>query len=351
MGRLAVFKYFLFLMLVAQFVATGFTIFGLLGQYADPARNTAMAMLVYILPLLVVINLILMIYWLFRKRWILGGLAAVTVLCCIPHLLGIWQPSLFSSADNTKHGIRIATYNVAKFGREVSGFIAEDILTEMKNQNVDILCLQEYLDDSGERRNSERYGEYFQHMKRGKADMVIFSRYPIRDSQTIEFGNTHNSGMWADIDINGRRVRVVNVHMQTTGISRTLRDIGKMEQQGADVEENAIIRAVYGNYMHGMAVRARQADGVAEEISRSPHPVILCGDFNDIPNSYVYHKLLGNLVDGFKECGTGWMYTFRGKKRFRIDYIFHDESITGINYYKQDLTYSDHLPVFMTIVL
>ena len=29
----------------------------------------------------------------------------------------------------------------------------------------------------------------------------------------------------------------------------------------------------------------------------------------------------------------------------------HDESIKGISYYKTDLTYSDHFPVFMKIAL
>jgi endonuclease/exonuclease/phosphatase family metal-dependent hydrolase len=60
--------------------------------------------------------------------------------------------------------------------------------------------------------------------------------------------------------------------------------------------------------------------------------------------------MLGNLVDGFKECGHGFMYTFRGgQKIVRIDYIFHDQSLKGMDYYKYDLTYSDHFPVFMKL--
>ena len=73
------------------------------------------------------------------------------------------------------------------------------------------------------------------------------------------------------------------------------------------------------------------------------------GDFNDVPYSYIYNTMLGNMVDGFKECGNGWMYTYRGKKPVRIDYIFHDESLKGITYYRTDLSYSDHYPVFMKI--
>ena len=55
---------------------------------------------------------------------------------------------------------------------------------------------------------------------------------------------------------------------------------------------------------------------------------------------------------GFKECGAGWMYTYRSKnKPVRIDYIFHDQSIKGISYYKTQLTYADLFPFFMKIAL
>ena len=60
----------------------------------------------------------------------------------------------------------------------------------------------------------------------------------------------------------------------------------------------------------------------------------------------------GNLVDGFKECGKGFMYTMReGMKRVRIDYIFHSDNMEGVYYYKHEASYSDHLPVFMRLNL
>ena len=59
--------------------------------------------------------------------------------------------------------------------------------------------------------------------------------------------------------------------------------------------------------------------------------------------------MLSGMVDGFKECGNGWMQTYRGKKAVRIDYIFHDKAFKGISYYTKELTYSDHKPVFMQI--
>ena len=101
-----------------------------------------------------------------------------------------------------------------------------------------------------------------------------------------------------------------------------------------------------------MMVRAGQAERIVNDLrmdSEKDYSLVICGDFNDVPYSYVYNTMLGDLVDGFKECGSGWMYTFRGRKSVRIDYIFHDKSVSGLTYYKLDLSYSDHYPVLMKV--
>ena len=225
----------------------------------------------------------------------------------------------------------------------------QDILSEMKRNNVDVFCVQEYSDVSGDKKNSTFYADYFPYMVKGKDDMMIFSRFPIRDHKTIAFEQTNNSAMWADIDFNGKLVKVFNIHLETTGFNRTLHVATKMAAHGQNIESNQLIHAIYGNYTMGMIIRAGQAITVANECRMSNLPNIVCGDFNDIPYSFVYNTVLGDMVDGFKECGSGWMRTYRGNKAARIDYIFHDEKLEGITYYKTDLNYSDHYPIFMKL--
>ena len=364
MGKLAVYRYFALMFLIISIVVMVFTFAGLFGGDVDPVGNTAMAMLVYILPVLIVLNVLLTIYWLIRRRWKYIAIPIVPILCCIPYMGTLFQlRSQPSEADvDAQNGIKIATYNVLSFGRETSGFKAEDILAEMKRQKVDIFCIQEYEDVSGDKKNSNKYKEYFPYMVMGQKDMVIYSRYPIKESKNLSFGDmemaegltktTNNSAMWANIDVKGKVIKVINAHLETTGFNRTLHQAGKMIKQGRKMENNRLVEAIYGNYTHGMTIRAGQARLVANEIATSKVPCIVCGDFNDVPYSYTYNTMLGNLVDGFKECGSGFMYTFREpKKPFRIDYIFHDESMEGITYYTKEITYSDHLPVFMKIAL
>ena len=351
MGKLAIHKYFSFLFLIATVLMACFTFAGLFGGSANPVKSTAMAMLVYVLPVLVLANVLLLVYWLVRRRWHWAAIPLVTLLCCIPYCGTLVQPRTHNAEADTKAGLKIATYNVAMFGRETTGFIALDILSHMKKHKVDVLCLQEYNDVSGDKLNSDSYKEYFPYMSVGRHDMVVYSRYPITGSKTMEFDQTNNSAMWADIDVKGKTVRVFNVHLETTGFNRTLHNAAKLQLQGAKVSDSRIVNAVYGNYMLGMIGRAGQANIVANEQRMSDEPCIVCGDFNDVPYSYVYNTMLGNLVDGFRECGHGFMYTFRGSKKVRIDYIFHDEQFKGLTYYKQELTYSDHYPVFMKLEL
>ena len=329
-----------------------FTFFALFGGNYDPTYSTLMALLVYILPLLIIGNAVVLVFWLIRRRWHWAAIPAVTILFCIPYIGTLYQPGWFSSSDESKAGIKIASYNVAMFGRELTGFKAEDILSEMKRQKVDIFCIQEYMEVNGGKNNTESYKDYFGYYAKGRSDMMIFSRYPIKQSKTTEFDQTNNSTMWADIDVNGKVFRVFNVHLETTGINRSLHQAAKLRAKGSNIEDNAIIKAIYGKYTLGMIARAGQSRMVAQEIHESEYPVIVCGDFNDVPYSYTYNIVKGDLVDGFKECGKGYMSTFKGgNKKVRIDYIFHDESLTGENYYKLDLSYSDHDPVLMKIAL
>lgn len=351
MGKLAVYKYVAMMFLVLQLIVSAYTFMGLFGGDVNPAGNMARAMVVYILPILIVANFLLLIYWLVRKRWLFAILPLVTILCCIPYMGTLVQ---FGSTDerigDAQKGLKVATYNVARFNRETSGFLAQDILAEMKRHKVDVFCIQEYMETSGDIKNTTSYKEYFPYVALAGKDVVIFSRYPIKKMKPFLFEDSNQAGMYADIEVNGEKIRIFNVHLESTGINRTMYKAGKLEAEGYDVSKNRVFNAIYGNYSLGMMFRAAQANIIANEVRSSEIPCIVCGDFNDVPYSYVYKTMLGNLVDGFKECGRGgYMGTYRGKKNVRIDYIFHSETFKGLNYYKTELTYSDHYPVFMKL--
>ena len=181
--------------------------------------------------------------------------------------------------------------------------------------------------------------------------MATFSRYPIKDSAPIEFPASANGAMWMDIDVNGQIFRIYNVHLETAGAHHVYYRANMMEEDGYNVQGNRLLEAIYGTYTVGMIKRAGQANILAMHIRDCKYPVILAGDCVDVPYSFVYNTLKGELSDGFKEGGSGWMHTLRGKTPLRIDYIFHDKNYDCVSYYMKELSYSDHYPVFMKIAL
>src|SRR5574344_1612716 len=180
MSKLAVKKYFSFMFISVTILVMFLTFVGLYGGDVNPAGNTARALLCFALPVLIICNTALLLYWPCFRKWLWG----------------------------IKTGITIATYNVGSFGQEASGYIAEDGLSVMKNEKVDILCMQEYYDSEGEVSNSVNFRKYFPYMAIGNQDMVIFSRYPIKESKAIVFEQSNNSALWADINIKGKVVRL-----------------------------------------------------------------------------------------------------------------------------------------------
>ena len=145
----------------------------------------------------------------------------------------------------------------------------------------------------------------------------------------------------ADVRINNQYIRVINNHFETTSVN-AYRGIITAPGKSLKVRVKAVkdlILKMKSNYQK----RVEQADTIRAEIERSPYPGLVCGDFNDTPASYTYHRTREDLVDGFRDCGSDYQYTFRQLYRlWRIDYVFYSESLKGQDCFSPDVSYSDH---------
>lgn len=353
MGRLAVYKFAYFLSIIFTFFILGLSIFAYFAGKINPAENMLAAYVALSKPILVATNAILLVYWLIRLRyWLWIPLIGLMVNYeYITSMYQIYNPTKYANESRLK----VVTYNVHSFGNEITGYSAKEFADMMNKEEADVLCFQEYR-GNGDFTGQDLYDTYsktfpYSFIPEG-ISQAIYSRYPIKQSQIIEFPNTNNGAIWVDLDVKGMTIRVISVHMQTTSFDR-MRSKAAQARGAQDTErEEAIYLNYSDNFRENAIRRAEQARQISSLVNATEYPLIICGDFNDTPGTFTYETLKGGLKDGFKTAGEGYGATYRGfHNLLRIDYLFHSALLEGIKYGVISYDMSDHNPVYLEVGL
>lgn len=348
--------FFSLLMIPVTFVAAIASGLAFLAAYIPPEESGTIAFAGLAMPAILLVNVLILVYWAIQKRkW--AFLPAAAILWNISFLLSIFQFHFSTPASPENTSFRIATYNVRGFrgwDKQNTQFPITDYLAE---QSADIVCFQEYWNSP--KMPSDSLCQLL-HLPYYKAKYlpgsphsgsVIFSKYPIIHSGQIPLGVTQNDAMWADIQIENQTFRVISCHLQTTNFSQKRKELVPSELYNNDLNQiHSTFRDVLSTLEKNFKIRAQQADLIRHVIDTTTYPVIVCGDFNDTPASYTYHRIKGDLTDGFRKCGNGYGYTFRGLRNLlRIDFILYSAPFYGLQYQSPDLPWSDHKPVLMEL--
>ena len=330
------------------------TLITYLSPYVNPAGFWPLSFLGLAYPLLLAGNLFFIVFWfLQRKKYLVFSLLCILMgLGYAERYVGI---SISGSAD-PEHDITVMSFNIGGL-RHVEESGAKEKTARVKAEfedfverrgKPDILCIQEGNPrEQGEvMRKAFGFTHYFRHK-----GTVIFSNYPFVKQDVVPFESTSNSCVWADLKTPDGKVRVYCAHLQSNRLSYTANKIvteGDLGEKGTWQD----IRFVMRRYKNAVAVRTEQAMAVKKHINKSPHPVILCGDLNDTPMSYVYRLLSENLQDSFREKGGGFGFTFNGNlPGLRIDYILASPELRVKDHRVPGVNISDHYPVWARLSL
>lgn len=181
--------------------------------------------------------------------------------------------------------------------------------------------------------------------------VIIFSKYPIINRQTVtDNPNDYNATFqYVDIVKDIDTFRVFNIHLQSlkfTNSNRKYIDDPSMESEH-DIRES---KNVLSKIRIGFMKRKNQSDRIKEEMDKSPYPVIICGDFNDVPNSYSYKTIGSGLKNTFTEKGAAIGRTFYSiSPTLRIDNIFVDKRFEVEQYTSVKKKLSDHFPIIADV--
>ncbi len=335
-----------------------------LAPFVHPASFRLIPFFGLAYPVILVINLLFLVIWsVARSKYALFILVA---LLCGGKLH--FRLLAFGSKEAIPQEVekvwKISSYNVRLF--DLYNWYTNkaenkrlEIFAFLERENPDVICFQEFYhqdrptpfptrDTLLKIMHMKDYHERYSHKLDGRQNfgIAMLSKYPMIARGDVIFDNedkeTDNYCIYADIVKNGDTLRIYNIHLQSIKLRKDDYSVFDPNEK-SDVSKPSAIRAIYDKLSFAYPRRAEQAETVMKHASESPYPVVICGDFNDTPLSYVYNCFGSTLTDAFRISGRGIGSTYVGKvPAGRIDYIFYSPSLHSTNFEIQREALSDH---------
>jgi endonuclease/exonuclease/phosphatase family metal-dependent hydrolase len=319
-------------------------------------------------PFILGFNLILLILCVLARKWKHVLFSLVVFILCSGSIY-TYFPLHRKTKTIPENCIKILSYNVMSFDhlhKHTSGK-PNPIIQYIIDCDADIVCLQEYAYAinnksalSQESIIQALKGTPYTHFQQirilyGGQDygVAVFSKFPILKTERVPYDSNNNGSMVVELDIHGRKVTLINNHLESNQLSEEER----LEYYDMTKEINTENLEAFTHKMHKRLTpaykkRAKQAELISSIVSKviaeneNPY-IIVCGDFNDTPLSYTRYKIKGDLKDAFVDTGSGMGITYnRHRFLFRIDYILHSKNIKAYNCTVGKGRDSDHYPIY-----
>ncbi|CAL65776.1 endonuclease/exonuclease/phosphatase family protein [Christiangramia forsetii] len=344
MKKLGLFDKFIFIL---NSLAATALLFSYLLPLIPPKSFPLLSVLSLGVPVLIILNALFLVYWVFRmKRQVL--LSLIVLILGYNHVTSFVKFSGAESDGADVSDFSLMSYNVRMFNAyEWSDRkdIPEKITGFIKENNPDILCVQEHY--IGAAALSEVYPYEYIKLKGKNAEFgsAIFSKYPIINQASLDFPHDgNNNAIFTDLVIDKKdTVRVYNVHFQSLNIKPGIDDLQKEDS-----------KKLLGRIGYGFSLQQEQAEILLADIKKSPYRTIIAGDFNNTSFSYIYDliKQDDRFNDAFLEAGSGFGKSFKlNYFPLRIDFLLIENNMKINEFRILDIDYSDHYPVLTKIGL
>lgn len=326
------------------------------GVYVSPAKCSWLMPLCLSLPVPLVLAVAFLVFWLVVK-WKFCFISLVSLLLVFPSIRTYCPVNL--PDPHPKGALHVMTWNVKGFG--VSAKVNEEMTAYLLKRDPDILCMQEHVfgryGAAGKKVVEDMKHWPYQHELSiaPENSLALYSKYPLVGVDTIQ-QNFHLHGAAAYwLKVGRDTVVVVNCHLVSNSVGPE--DMAMMDDLTESVKSGerrarqkaADFLRVVGKVSQTAGPRALQADTIAAYIAGLPKsvPVVVCGDFNDSPNSYAHYRIGRNLADCYVASGLGPGISFNTAPfYFRLDNILCSTHWKATDArVDKSMTCSDHYPL------
>lgn len=357
-------------MLIVNIVFAILLLVTLSASHINPEQFVIPAFTTLVFPFTIAVNVFFVMFWILAKKW--HFLLSLFVLLYASNDIAMVFPMHFGRTEQVAEGekIRLLSYNTMLFGhlQKHTDLSPNKTIDYILMSDADIVCLQEFAVSSKSKSDylthediykifkkyPYKHIEYNQNENWKRSGIATFSKYPI--VRKVDFSDPNEFGVtiYTDIKVGNDTIRLFNSHLESNRLTERDRSLPLDLKDDFDSDKlKGTTKILSRKLFVAYKARAKQADRVAEMIEKSPHKVLVCGDFNDVPVSYTYSTIKGDLKDAFVETGLGLGWTLNlSIYRFRIDYIFYDPKY----FQTEDLIIdnvkcSDHFPIHADIIL
>lgn len=305
--------------------------------YIKPSHLGSFAGISLLTPILILINLVFLVYWILRIR-------RAFLLSFIILVIGFPNLSRFYKLSGKKimltDDIKLMSYNVRMFN--TYEWIKDDSIVGKIDHLIDlkapdIICFQEYAP------NKELTLDYkYRHIVYSKTNkqfgQAIFSKFKIINKGSLDFKNSGNNILFADLLVKKDTIRVYNIHLQSLKLNPKKENFGEED-----------VTHLRDRISKAFQIQQVQVEQFITHQNTITYPIIVAGDFNNTAFSWPYKKILKNRKDAYVEAGKGFDKTFDFIFPMRIDFIMVDKKIK-VNHYKSYRDkFSDHFPIIARI--
>ncbi len=345
------------LVILNVLVALGLVLTTLAGEIR-PSQSIVPSLLAFgFLPMLGV-NVAMVVVWALMKRW--EFLISTAVIALRWTFVGLFFQvgGTTKVPDRAEHPqmVTLMTYNVHMFmgpGEKAApeDSVAREFLALVDEYQPDVLCMQEF-QYSGARRTTDSlvmkgYNHYHGTRMSGTTPLgtVVFSRFPITYVSQID-----GQRLLVELMHDSCRFRVFCIHMDSYQFDRDDKEEFEKIRHG---EVSRPSKRTMGKVKETIRCHEEEWEQkLSPVVTESSVPLVLAGDLNDIPTSWLYRQISRHMSDTYREKGLGYCYTYNGNPpKFRIDMVFHNEGLRTLSYKRIRSTVSDHYPVFTSMEL